>query len=79
MSKPHVLLDNTNRVGGGYIELFDDGRLRAGYRKKPPKTNGSADEALVHFKEAHSHPGNLATGRICEALQHYIEQRDDGR
>lgn len=75
----NVLLDRTQTPAGGYVELYDDGRLRAGYWRETAKPYETADQALLHFRAAHAHNGNPATYRIVATLENYLEQRDDGR
>lgn len=75
----NVLLDMTKTPAGGYIELYDDGRLRAGYWKETAKPYETAELALAHFREAYSLNSNPATYGIVDTLQRYLEQRDEGR
>jgi hypothetical protein len=74
-----ILLNNTKVRGHGYVELLDDGRVKAGYFKDTAKLYGSADEAHARFRESYDFSGNLSSWNISECLQDYIAQRDDGR
>jgi hypothetical protein len=74
-----VLLDNSDHIGHAYVELFDDGRVRAGYYKDTAKPYESAEEALTHFQQSYSFSNNPSSWNICQTLQSYLEQKDDGR
>lgn len=74
-----VLLDKTSPNGHSYVELFEDGRVKAGYYKDTAKLYGSADEALARFHESFAFSGNRSAWNILTALGDYMEQRDDGR
>jgi hypothetical protein len=75
----HILLDNKDRRGHAYVELLDDGRIKAGYFADTAKTYESAEEAHVRFKESITFSDNLSAWNICDCLEDYMAKRDDGR
>ncbi len=74
-----VILDKTGAIGHAYVELLDDGRVRAGYYKDTAKLYNSADEAHTRFKHSFDQSGNHSAWNICYALEDHIGQRDEGR
>lgn len=74
-----VILDKTSPVGHAFVEILDDGRVRAGYYKDTAKLYGSAEEALARFRESYNFSGSHSAWNICYALEDYTAQRDDGR
>jgi hypothetical protein len=74
-----VILDKTSKIGHAYVELFDDGRVRAGYYKDTAKMYGSVDEAYARFRESVDQSANHSAWNICYALEDYMGQRDEGR
>lgn len=74
-----VILEKTCPIGFAYVELYDDGRVRAGYYKDTAKLWDSVDEAYARFKQSFVESGNHSAWDICYALEYYLGQRDDGR
>ena len=74
-----VILDKGGRLGHAYVELYEDGRVRAGYYKDTAKLYGSADEAYARFRESVDNSPNHSAWNICYALEDYLSQRDDAR
>lgn len=74
-----VILEKTSSVGFSYVEIYDDDRVRAGYYKDTAKLYGSADIAHTRFKQSFEESGNHSAWNICDALENYMAQRDDGR
>lgn len=74
-----VILDKTGPIGHAYVELFDDGRVRAGYYKDTAKLWGSADKAYARFRQSVDEAPNHSAWNICYALEDYLTQRDDAR
>lgn len=74
-----VLLDKHSKLGHAYVELLDDGRVKAGYWKDAAKTYGSVEEAYARFRESFDMSGNNSAWNICYVLEDYIQQKDEGR
>ena len=74
-----VILDKTSRLGHPYVEVFEDGRVKAGYYKDTARVYESADEAYARFRASFDHSGNHSAWNICYALEDFMEQRDDAR
>lgn len=73
-----VLLDNRNAVDPAYVELFDDGKVKAGYYPDTANTYGSAEEAYAVFRQRAT-AGSHAAWSICYLLEEYLATKDDGR
>lgn len=72
-----VLLHHETKTYGAYVEVFDDGRVKAGEYETSANTFASIDEAYAYFRP-------MAVGlfrgphRIVECLQDLMDQRNDG-
>lgn len=73
-----VLLNKKTRRSKGYVEVFPDGRVKAGYWQDTARTYGTADEAHAHFRQVYSHNPTPDAWDIAYVLEQFIEQRDDG-
>lgn len=74
-----ILLNNKSPVGGGFVELFDDGTVRAGQYETTKRKFGSTDEAYAHFRPMAVGIGGHWAWNICYVLEDYMAGRDDGR
>lgn len=71
-----VLVENKSPVGGGFVELFDDGTVLAGSNRDRAVPYGSADEAYATYRPLAQ---SAWAWNICYALEDYLAGRDDGR
>lgn len=67
-----VILDKTSRLGHAYVELLDNGRVRAGYYKDTAKVYETVEDAYARFKESFDLSGNHSAWNICYALEDYL-------
>lgn len=74
-----VLLDKRTPVGHGYVELLEDGQVKAGYWSDTAKTYASAEEAYARFRQSFDQSNNHSAWNICYALEAYMQEKDDAR
>lgn len=65
--------------GGSYVELFDDGRVKAGQHESTATLFDSADQAYTHFRPMAVGSSGHWAWNICYILEDYLSQRDEGR
>ena len=72
-----VLLDQHGHMRRAYVEVLDDGRVRAG--TITIETYDSVEACYAYFRHYHAGVLTQASEAIVAALEGYMMQKDDGR
>lgn len=67
-----VILNKISRIGHAYVELFDNGQVKAGYYKDTARVYNSVTEAYERFRQSYDMSGNHSAWNICYALEDYM-------
>lgn len=74
-----VLIHKLSRLGHCYVELLEDGKVKAGYYQDTAKTYDSMAEAYARFRDSFNNSGNHSAWNICYILEDYMQQENEGR
>lgn len=74
-----ILLDKKHKNTGTYVELFDDGRVKAGQYEASARLFDSVDQAYSYYRPMAVGTHGHWAWNICYILEDYLSQRDEGR
>lgn len=77
MEKTLILIDEKTSRHGSYAAVLPDGRVRAGEYESTARLFSTAEEAQATFRSMSG--GHPHYAKIAEALEGYIEHKDEGR
>lgn len=69
-----VILDKRSVNGHAYVELLDDGRVKAGYYPDTAKVYNSVEDAYARFRQSYELSSNHSAWNICYVLEDYLPE-----
>lgn len=74
-----ILLNKMTKNHGSYVEVFGDGKVKAGEYESSAQMFDTADAAYAYFRPMATGTSGHWAWHICYILEDYLSQRDEGR
>lgn len=74
-----ILLNKMTKNHGSYVEVFGDGKVKAGEYESSAQVFDTADAAYAYFRPMATGTSGHWAWNICYILEDYLSQRDEGR